>query len=97
VDVPITRRLVLLYEFVEGDDIVERRAPYREAHIGQIREWSADGRVLMAGALGDPPRGGLLVFDVEDPAEVESFARADPYVTNGLVASWRIEPWSVVS
>jgi uncharacterized protein YciI len=38
-----------------------------------------------------------LIFDVEDPAEVERFARADPYVTNGLVASWRVEPWSVVS
>jgi len=96
-DVRITRRLVLLYEFVEIDDIVERRAPYREAHIGQIREWLADGRVLMAGALGDPPHGGLLIFDVEDPDEVERFAREDPYVINGLVASWRVEPWSVVS
>jgi uncharacterized protein len=53
--------------------------------------------VLMAGAIGDPPNGGLVVFDVEDPAEVERFAQADPYVTNGLVASWRVEPWALVS
>jgi uncharacterized protein len=95
VDVPITRRQVLLYEF--GENAIERRKPYREEHIGLVRAAMADGRVLMAGALGDPPTGGLLVFDVEDPAECERFAEADPYVTSGLVTSWRVEPWSVVS
>jgi uncharacterized protein len=96
-DVPITRRWVLIYDFIEADDILERRAPLRPAHIQQIRDGLADGRVLMAGALGDPPHGGMLVFDVEDPAEVERFAQADPYVTGGLVASWRVEPWSLVA
>jgi uncharacterized protein len=97
VDVPITRRLVLIYDFIEADDIVERRAPHRPAHIAQIREGLADGRLLMAGALGDPPHGGMLVFATDDETEIESFARADPYVTEGLVASWRIEPWSLVA
>ena len=96
-DVPITRRWVLIYDFIEVDDIVERRAPHRPAHIDQIREWLADGRLLQAGALGDPPHGGMLVFDVEDPAVVEDFARADAYVTGGLVASWRVEPWALVA
>jgi uncharacterized protein YciI len=95
VDVPITRRLVLLYDFVEGD-VVALRAPHRPAHVELVREWLADGSLLMAGALGDPPAGAVLVFAVEDPAEVERFARADPYVTNGLVESWRVEPWSLV-
>jgi uncharacterized protein len=95
-DVQITNRWVLIYDFVEADDIIERRAPHRPGHIGLIREWLADGRLLDAGALGDPPHGGLLVFDVDDPAVAEQFARADPYVTGGLVASWRVEPWSLV-
>jgi uncharacterized protein YciI len=38
----------------------------------------------------------VLVFRVEDPAEVEAFAEADPYVGAGLVTSRRIEPWNVV-
>jgi uncharacterized protein YciI len=96
-DVPITKRWVLIYDFIEADDIVERRAPFRPEHIAQIRDGLANGSVLLAGALGDPPSGGLLVFDVEDPAEVERFAQADPYVTGGLVASWRVEPWALVS
>jgi uncharacterized protein YciI len=96
-DVPITKRWILIYEFIEADDIVERRKPYRPEHIQQIRDGLADGSILMAGATGDPPNGGLLVFDVEDPTEIERFAQADPYVVNGLVASWRVEPWALVS
>ena len=94
-DVPLTRRHVLLYEYVR-EDLVERRAPYRPAHIAQVREWMADGRLLMGGALGDPPHGGLLVFST-GPDEVERFARADPYVTSGIVTAWRVEPWDVVA
>ena len=34
----------------------------------------------------------MLVFEVDDPAEVEEFVAADPYVEAGLVTEWRIEP-----
>ena len=94
-EVPITRRSALFYEYVK-ENLVERRAPYREEHIGLVREWTADGRMLMAGALGDPPHGGLLVFASEDPADAEAFAAVDPYVRSGIVTAWRVEPWNVV-
>jgi len=48
----------------------------------------------MAGPLGDPPHGAAIVF--ADPAEAETFAQSDPYVTCGLVTSWRVEPWTLV-
>jgi uncharacterized protein YciI len=94
-EVAVTLRHVLIYEYVE-DDVVERRAPHRQEHIAMVRERLADGRLLMAGALGaDPPHGGLLVFC--EAAEAEAFARADPYVTSGLVRDWRVDDWQVVS
>jgi uncharacterized protein YciI len=86
------RRHVLFYEYV--GDIVERRGPFREAHLSAIHTAKNDGRILMAGPLGDPPHGAALVF--ADPAAAEVFAQADPYVTNGLVTSWRVEPWTLV-
>jgi len=86
---------VLEYDYVPG--IVERRAPFRPAHLELYREWRAAGRLVMGGAVGDPPHGGLIVFDVDSAAEVEEFASADPYVVNGLVTARRIEPWAVVS
>ena len=46
---------LLLYVYVE--DILERRAPHRDEHLALIRAWKDDGRLLMAGPLGDPPSG----------------------------------------
>jgi uncharacterized protein len=84
----------LFYDYVE--DVLERRAPHREAHLALARRWKDEGRLVAGGALGDPPHGGLLVFGVDDPAEVERFAGEDPYVANGIVTAWRVEPWNVV-
>jgi uncharacterized protein YciI len=86
---------VLIYDYV--DNIVERRAPHRERHLEKFRAWTADGRIVMGGAIGDPPHGAHIVFDVDDPAVVEEFAESDPYVLEGLVTARRIVPWAVVS
>jgi uncharacterized protein len=91
-EVKLTRRQALFYDYVEN--AIEARAPHREGHLALVREWQADGRMLDGGALGDPPHGGLLVFD--EDADVEAFTAADPYVANGVVTSWRVEPWMVV-
>jgi uncharacterized protein YciI len=94
IDPTITRRWILFYDYVT-ENLVERRAPHRPVHIDMVREWTADGRMLMGGAVGDPPHSGLLVFTSQEAAE--QFAGADPYVESGIVTAWRVEPWNVVS
>jgi uncharacterized protein YciI len=84
---------ILHYEYVP--DIAERRKPHREAHLDLIGQWHSDDRLVMAGAVGDPPHGGLLVF--RDAADAEAFHDHDPYVEAGLVTNWRVEPWTVVT
>lgn len=84
---------LLVYEYVE--DMTERRGPYRDAHLALIREYHADGRLVIAGATGVPVRGGLLAF--REAADAEAFAAADPYGTAGLIVSSRVEPWTVVT
>jgi len=86
--------LFLFYDYVE--DVLERRGPHREAHLARIGEWVAAGRMLMAGALGDPPTGAAFVLPGDDPAEAERFAEGDPYVVAGLVTARRVVPWTVV-
>jgi len=86
------KRLLLFYDYVP--DILERRAPHREEHLALISRRKDQGDLLLAGGVGDPPTGGLLVFS--DGADIESFVDADPYVREGLVTSWRTEPWLVV-
>ena len=85
----------LIYDYVEG--MLERRAPHRESHLAHVGRWSADGRLRMAGALGDAPEGALFVFEVDDPAAVEEFVAADPYVEAGLVTGSRVVAWNLVA
>jgi len=89
----VPERLQLLhYEYVP--DIVERRAPHREAHLALAGRWKEDGQLVMAGAVGDPPSGALFVL--REGADAEAFVREDPYVAAELVTAWRVEPWNVV-
>jgi uncharacterized protein YciI len=54
-------------------------------------------RVLReAGALADPIDRALLVWSTDDESVVEAFVQADPYVKQGLVTRWSIQPWTVV-
>lgn len=86
---------LLQYDYVP--DIAERRGPHRDGHLGLIKRWHEEGRVVMAGAVGDPLHGGLVIFRVSDPAEIDAFVSEDPYVANGLVSDRRVEPWMVVT
>jgi uncharacterized protein len=83
-------------EYSVVDDFINRRAPYRPPHLQLVRDAHARGDVLLAGAVGDPPDGVLMIFRGDSPHVVEDFAQNDPYVTNGLVTSWRVRPWNVV-
>jgi uncharacterized protein YciI len=85
---------LLLYELV--DDYLERRAALRDEHLALARAAAERGELLLAGALADPPDRAVLVWRVDDPAVVEAFVRADPYVMHGLVTDWEIRSWTVV-
>jgi hypothetical protein len=85
---------LLFYDVVK--DYVERRAPFRDAHLALAHAAEARGELLMAGAYGDPVEGSLLVFRAADASTAEAFARADPYVGAGLVRHWRVRPWHEV-
>lgn len=88
------RYFILFYDYVEN--MAERRAPFREEHLGLAREAAARGELLLGGALTDPLDTGVLVWRTADAGPVERFVAADPYVKNGLVRSHRIRPWNVV-
>ncbi len=46
---------VLTYEVV--DDFVNKRTPFRAAHLQEVREAHQRGELVMAGALGEPAGG----------------------------------------
>jgi uncharacterized protein YciI len=85
------RCTLLSYDYVP--DMQERRVPYREEHLAVIAAWKAEGRILLAGAMGDPPRALFVFADEED---APAFMDVDPYAQNGLVTQHRSEPLVVV-
>ncbi|VVE30919.1 YciI-like protein [Pandoraea terrigena] len=85
---------LLTYDLV--DDYLERRAQYRDAHLALAWQAADHGELLLAGALESPVDAAALLFEGESPAAAEAFAKADPYVVNGLVKAWRVRPWKTV-
>jgi uncharacterized protein YciI len=78
------------------DDYLSRREAFRGEHLRLAREAYERGELVLAGALGDPPDGALLVFRSDTAQPAEAFARQDPYVINGIVRRWEVRPWMVV-
>lgn len=89
------RHSILFYDYVE--DIAERRGPVRPAHLEHIGVYRGDGRIVAAGATGDPVSGAVIVFSENAEAQIPTFVAADPYVVAGLVTAWRVVPWTVVA
>ena len=85
---------LLLYDVV--DDYVERRAPFRKAHLAHATAALGRGELVLGGALANPPDGAVLLFQGDSPAAAERFAESDPYVVNGLVTRWRVREWTTV-
>jgi uncharacterized protein YciI len=85
---------LLFYDVV--DNYGEKRTPFRKDHIAHARAAADRGELVLAGALANPVDGTVLLFKGDSPASAEAFAKADPYVTNGLVTKWRVREWTTV-
>lgn len=87
---------LLRYEYIP--DVLEKRGPYREAHLGIAKKLIAQGKCLSGGPSGPPgmtvPTGALFIFTDEESAKI--FVESDPYVSNGIVTGHSIEEWNVL-
>jgi uncharacterized protein len=83
---------LLFYEL--APDYLKRRPDFREAHLALAWAASERGELVLGGAVGDPVESALLLFT--DAGAARAFADADPYVAEGLVAHWHVQPWNTV-
>jgi uncharacterized protein len=86
---------LLTYQLVP--DYVERRAPLRAEHLRLA--WAAHdrGELVLGGILTDPVDRAVLLFKGDSPDAARRFAETDPYVLNGLVATWEVRQWLTVA
>jgi uncharacterized protein len=85
---------LLFYDVI--DDYAARRIPLRAEHLALGRKAVARGELVLGGALADPVDGAVLLFRGSSPAVAADFARADPYVREGLVTRWWVREWTTV-
>ncbi len=84
----------LQYEYVA--DVLEKRKPYREAHLNHIGKQVENGNVILGGAVGNPPTEALIILRNLSSNDVEQFVQDDPYVINGIVMKYTIRPYIAV-
>ena len=75
----------------------DRRLRHRPRSISQIAPAAHQrGELILGGALANPADGAVLVFEGDSPKAAEDFAKADPYVVNGLITRWKVREWTTV-
>lgn len=85
---------LLFYEV--SDDYVERRGEFRNVHLKLGWDAAERGELVLGGALANPTDGAVLLFKGESAQVAEKFAKADPYVTHGIVKRWYVREWTTV-
>jgi hypothetical protein len=84
------RRHVLFYE--SGD--LSLAAEHFPAHKARYTEFMDRGVLLALGPFTDSA-GSLAVFTTHEAAM--DFASGDPFVEHGVVSSWQVREWRVVT
>ena len=86
---------ILFYEY--ASDYLERRGEYRDQHMSLAKASIDRGEFFLGGAFAEPADGAAIIFKGSSQKVAESFAKADPYVINGLVTSWYVREWTTVA
>jgi uncharacterized protein YciI len=77
----------------DGADGLAKRKLHREAHLANLRPLSEAGRVAYAGPLLDAnesPCGSVVVVDANNLEDAQRVAATDPYVVQGIFASYEV-------
>jgi len=84
------RRAVVLY--ASAPDVLSRAPAHFPAHKARLDAFHGRGDLLGVGTFGDPQaEGSMAIF--ANRAAAEAFVAEDPFVLNGVVASYAIRDW----
>jgi hypothetical protein len=71
--------------------IAKARPAHRQYLTGLIEQ----GKLVISGPFaGDG--GAILVYEAENPEQVETMITEDPFAKHGVFLSWEIRAWNVV-
>lgn len=85
-------KYVLFYE--NTPDFREKAMEIFPRHRARLDEFHGRGVLLMVGPFTDDEGGAMGIFTSRE--EAEAFAKDDPFVLGGVVASWKVREWREV-
>ena len=74
------------------ENVLEKRAPFREAHLAGLTQQKESGVLVTLGPTKDSERV-FGIYEAEDEATVRSLVEGDPYWKNGIWTSYEIREW----
>ena len=74
------------------DNVIERRAPHRQAHLDGLQQQKADGVLVTLGPTQDLTQV-FGIYEAADEAQVRSLIEADPYWQNGIWTEYQVKEW----
>jgi len=77
------------------DNALEKRTPYREAHLQGLQAQKEQGILVALGPTTDN-RKVFGIYDAEDEATVRQLVETDPYWQNGIWTDYEIHAWNQV-
>ena len=88
----------MLFVFIGKDQPngLERRLAVRPVHLEHLK--SLGEKLVAAGALlddNDKPEGSVMVLEAESLADAKAIFGADPFVQQGIFATWEVKRWNL--
>lgn len=74
------------------ENVVEKRAPYRQAHLDGLAQQKADGVLVTIGPTKDLTKV-FGIYEAEDEATVRQLIEADPYWQHGIWTDYEVREW----
>jgi uncharacterized protein len=73
-------------------DVLEKRVPFRQAHLDGLAKQKAAGTLITIGPTQDLTQV-FGIYEAETEAIVRQWVEADPYWENGVWTMYEIKEW----
>lgn len=85
--------LVLLFSGSQRSQDSVTAAKIQQAHMNNIERLAAEGKIIMAGPMGDKSNlRGIFIMDGKDSTEIASHIKVDSAIITGRLR-FEIHPW----
>ena len=74
------------------EDVLEKRTPYREAHLAGLAAQKTEGILITVGPTKDVTKV-FAIYDAPDETTVRNLVESDPYWKNGIWTEYQVKEW----